>query len=191
MADNITILDGNASSKVIAAADVSSVYYQKNYVQGNAAHDAAVDGNPVLIGGEARGAEVTAVSSGDAARMMVDRVGRMVVMPYATSSNIVSGKTAAMTAQTSTTVIAAPGAGISLYITTLVFTNSHASVDTEIIVYDDTAELLRVFTEAGTNSFSINFPTPLKLTINNPLKVANVTTGSNTYVAAVGFKSGV
>lgn len=191
MADNITILDGTGTARVVAAADVGSVYYQKNDVQGFAAHDAAVDGNPVLLGAEARGADNTAVSSGDAARLIADRVGKLVVMPYATSSNIVSGKTAAITGTSNTEVIAAPGAAISLYITTLIFTNSHASTGTEIVVKDGTTELFRVYAKASESSFAINFPTPLKLSINTALNAANITTSSNTYVAAVGFKASV
>ena len=50
-------------------------------VQGDAAHDEAVSGNPLLGGGEARTTNPAAVGDGDAVRQMHDDLGRQVNTP--------------------------------------------------------------------------------------------------------------
>lgn len=50
-------------------------------VVGDAAHDAAVAGNPVLQGNEARTTNPTAVGNGDAVRQIADDVGRPITRP--------------------------------------------------------------------------------------------------------------
>ena len=58
-------------------ADVASAGSQ---IQGEAAHDAAVAGNPVMVGGRADDSEPTAVADGDACWLWVDQQGRPVVV---------------------------------------------------------------------------------------------------------------
>ncbi len=54
-----------------------------NDVQGQVAHDAAVSGNPVTVGGEARTTNPTAVGDGDSVRIMCDDQGRVITSPHA------------------------------------------------------------------------------------------------------------
>jgi len=63
--------------RIVQATDVGT----STNAQGVAAHDAAVSGNPLLSGGEARTTNPTAVGDGDAVRRMHDVVGRAVTRP--------------------------------------------------------------------------------------------------------------
>lgn len=166
----------------------------RTVVVGNVAHDAAVSTDaPILNAGEARSTERAAVASADVCRLVTDLVGKLITLPYANPENFLSGKTAAMVGTGDTAVIAAQGASVRIYVTTLVITNSHATVGTEVVIKDGATELLRVYVPAlngtaGPNSIAVTLPVPLRLTANTALNAANVTTGSNTYVAAVGYR---
>jgi hypothetical protein len=84
-------------------------------VVGDVAHDAAVGGNPVLIAARANANEPTAVSAdGDATHLWADLLGRLVVITG--HPNPEAPATVNATASGNTTVIAAPGASVSLYI---------------------------------------------------------------------------
>jgi hypothetical protein len=84
-------------------------------VVGDVAHDAAVGGNPVLIAARANANEPTAVSAdGDATHLWADLLGRLVVIPG--HPNPEAPITLNATSSGNTTVIAAPGASLSLYI---------------------------------------------------------------------------
>lgn len=115
------------------------------------------------------------------------------VTPYAAAASLVRGQTAAaMTLLADTQVIAAPVAGLKLHITTIVVTNSHATVGTEVAIKDGATELFRVYVPAingtaGPSTVPITLPVPLRLTDATALNAANLTTGSNTYVFAAGF----
>lgn len=163
-------------------------------VVGPVQHDSAVSTDaPVMNSGEARSTERAAVASADVCRMITDLVGKLVTLPYTIPETMVAGRTAAMTGTGDTAVIAAGGAGVRTYVTSIIITNSHATVGTEVIIKDNTTELLRVYVPAlngtaGPNSIAIDLPVPLRLSANTALNAANVTTGSNTYVAAVGYR---
>lgn len=159
-----------------------------NEVVGDAAHDAAIAGNPVRIAGRAVSADYTAVATGDTADLICDLNGKQVVAPYAIPENLVQGVTAAITGTTDTSVIAAAGAGIRNYVTALTVTNSHATVGTVVELKDGTTVIHRAYAAPAGGGFTITFPTPLKGTANTAINAANVTTGSNTYVSASGFK---
>lgn len=96
-------------------------------VAGTAAHDAAVSGNPVLLGGEAQEAAVSGnnVANGDTVRLRLDKYGRVqTVSPPVT---VVSDNATPITTATTTTVIAAPGAGKKLRIHYIHAHNSSAT----------------------------------------------------------------
>lgn len=111
---------------------------------------------------------------------------------YALPANFVSGAiTSAMTGTTSTSLVAAPGAGLHNYITTIVVSNSHATVGTDVIIQDGSGgtTLLTIPAAAAYGGGVIPLPTPLRQpTANTALYCANVTTGSSTKVSAVGYK---
>lgn len=92
---------------------------------GDAAHDAAVTGKPVLLGFEGRSVDSTdsgETAEGDVTRLKGDRAGRAFVTtahPRGFHSSVDYGASA----QTNATVQAAPGAGLSLFITDITIRN--------------------------------------------------------------------
>jgi len=120
--------------------------------------------------------------------------GHMLATPDAMSANFVSGAiTTAMTATTSTSLIAAPAAGLRNYITQITVSNSHATVGTDVVIQDGSggATLITIPAAAAYGGAAISFPTPLRQpTAATALYCANVTTGASTKVSASGYKAG-
>jgi hypothetical protein len=107
---------------------------------------------------------------------------------YSPPDYFIAGKTAAITDTTRTQVIAAQGAGIRIYITHILVTNSHDTVGTLVKIEDDTTEIYSGYAAPVGGGFSITLPVPLKLTANKALNVSCGTTGANVYVSASGYK---
>lgn len=162
-----------------------------NEVVGDVAHDVAVAGNPVRIAGRAVSADYTSVATGDTADLITTLGGKLVIHPYAIPENYVSGATSDMTATTSTSVVAAAGAGLRNYITNILVQNSHATVGTWVNIQDGSGgtTLYTVYAAAAGGGASITLPCPIKTTANTALFCANVTTGANTRVSASGYKA--
>jgi hypothetical protein len=100
-----------ANSLAVAIASNQSALQ----VVGAAAADAAVSGNPLLIGFRASQDETTAVSAdGDVVHPWADRFGRLVILPG--HPNPEAPASVNVTNSGNNTVIAAPGASLSLYI---------------------------------------------------------------------------
>ena len=110
--------------------------------------------------------------------------------PASTSNFSTPVCTSAMTGTTSTVTVAAPSAGLHLYITALIATNSHASTDTFVTFQDGSGgttiwEGLAVHAGGG---FTQSFPVPLRVpTAGNALYVADVTTNANVIACATGY----
>ena len=184
----LAVNTGNASAgtqRVVLATDQPSVM-----VRGEIAHDGADSGNPQKVGGRARTADITAVAQDDRTDSVYTILGKQVVQNYALPANFVDGKTsAALTNTTAADVIAAPGAGIRLYITEITVTNSHATVGTKVEIRDGTTVKRIVDAAALGGGASMTFPTPLRLTANTALTARNVTTGADVEVSASGYKA--
>ena len=100
----------------------------------------------------------------------------------------VSGVSAAdITNTTAQTLIAAPGASLYLYITSVSAYNSHATVATRVDFLDNATVVHSCYLPAAGGHYEQTFPTPLKISANNPLKVVNGTTGAATRANAVGY----
>lgn len=162
-------------------------------VVGNIAHDTADAGNPIKNGGVATITEQAAVSaSGDIVNAAFTSTGKQIVAPFSSPEYFVSGAiTTAMTATTSTSLVAAPGASLRNYITTIVVSNSHATVGTDVVIQDGSGgtTLMTIPAAALYGGAVINLPVPLRQpTTNTAIFCANVTTGASTKVSAVGYK---
>jgi hypothetical protein len=123
---------------------------------------------------------------------VLDVTGSIVTRPYALPDVMVSGTTSAMTGTTSTSLVAAPGAGLRNYITYLTCVNSHATVGTFVTVQDGSGgtALMTLAAAAVFGGHSATLPVPLKQpTANTALFVADVTTGANVICSAVGYKA--
>jgi hypothetical protein len=85
------------------------------FVQGQAAHDAAVAGNPVVIAGRSNANEPAAVSAdNEAVFAWMDRFGRQITVAGHPSPETPNSTN--VTADGNTELIATPGGGLSLYI---------------------------------------------------------------------------
>lgn len=117
---------------VIFAQDVR----QAIVVRGAAADDAAVSGNPVLIGGETwtAGSSPSSTSAGgEVSRFLTTPEGRVAVeLDHPRRFNCNISTTA--TTSTSITGCSAPGAGLSRYITDITFYGSASTVTTGAIL---------------------------------------------------------
>lgn len=156
---------------------------------GNVAHDAADSGAPIKTGARARTSEIAAVANDDRTDIIADKTGRQVIAPYALPENFVSGAiTSAMTGTTSTSLIAAPAGSLRNYITTIVVSNAHATVGTDVVIQDGDGgtALMTIPAAAVYGGAVINLPVPLRQpTAATAIYVANVTTGASTKVSAV------
>lgn len=187
---------GTAAIGKLAAnsgVDIGDVDVTSAIITGGAtAHDAADAGNPLKVGGRARSSEITPVASDDRTDFVADLTGKQIIMPYANPENFVSGAiTTAMTGTTTTSLVAAPGAGLRNYITTIIVSNAHASVGTDIVIQDGSGgtTLLTIPAASVYGGAVINLPVPLRQpTANTAIYCANVTTGASTKVSAVGYK---
>tara|TARA_R110000868_G_C10972640_1_gene770665 strand:- start:1069 stop:2202 length:1134 start_codon:yes stop_codon:yes gene_type:complete len=160
-------------------------------IVGTVAHDAADSGAPVKTGGRAVSAEIAAVANNDRVDSIYDLVGKQIVLPYANPENFVSGTTSAMTGTTSTSLVAAPASGLRNYITTIIVSNAHGTVGTDVVIQDGSGgtTLLTIPAAAVYGGAVINLPVPLRQpTTATAIFCANVTTGASTKVSAVGYK---
>jgi hypothetical protein len=160
---------------------------------GDVAHDGVDSGNPVKVGGKATNVEPTAVSAtGDRTNFITDMVGKLIVSPYTNPENLVSGAiTSAMTGTTSTSLVAAPAAGLRNYITQITVSNSHATVGTDVLIQDGSGgtTLYVIPAAAAYGGASLTFPAPLRQpTTATAIYAANVTTGSSIKISASGYK---
>jgi hypothetical protein len=169
-----------------------SASYLSTVSAGDIAAAASDSGNPVKIGAKATNAEPTALTTGQRANLIADLVGKLIVLPYSNPENFVSGAiTTAMTGTTTTSLIAAPAAGLRNYITQITVTNEHATVGTSIIIQDGSGgtTLYTIPAAAVYGGAVVTFPTPLRQpTTATAIFCANVTTGASTKVSASGYK---
>lgn len=120
----ISIDDNGGTITVDGTVTVGSLPASTNTIEvvGDAAHDAAVAGNPILNGAEARDTLGTAVATGDVVRVNSDRYGRLAI----TGPEFVT-TTVAATASGSTELVAAPGAGNHLRVYYLMSSSDSAT----------------------------------------------------------------
>lgn len=149
-----------------------------NEVVGDAAHDAAVAGNPLLQGIEARSTDGTAVTSGDAVRVMGSLLGKQVVLPYAIPGSGWSYAAAAGGLVTTSDVEAkaAAGVGVRNYVTRAQVINSHQTTSTEVVIKDGSTVLWRGWAQAAGGGVTAVFDPPLRGTANTAINIAEITT---------------
>lgn len=124
-------------------------------VQGDVAHDAAVGGNPVLNGFEARTVDGTPVAAGDAVRGSADTLGKQVVVLGATHALHLNGK-GTFTNTTAADLIAAQGAGIRVVVTSILVINGHATIGTKVEIRRGTTVMTQGYAAAAGGGWSQN-----------------------------------
>lgn len=93
-----------------------------------------------------------------------------------------------MTGTTSTSLVAAPAGSLRNYITTIIVSNAHATVGTDVVIQDgnDGTVLLTIPAAAVYGGAVINLPFPLRQpTAATAIYAKNITTGASTKVSAV------
>lgn len=158
-----------------------------NDIVGAAAHDAAAAGNPLLCGAIAEVPEDTAPANqvsadGDAVRIAASRDGAIYTHPHPPRIWHVSAEHT--TAQTDTTVKAAPGAGLSLYITDIVI---HCNGAVTVSLEEGTTTLkFRYYGNGIGDGSAPSFKCPIKLTANTALTVTT-SAAVTTFVLVSGY----
>lgn len=116
-------------------------------VAGTAAHDAAVTGNPLLLGAEARTANPTAVSAqADVARLLATMIGVLVTKPHAI--NEASWNFTGQLTTTSDVAIQAAATGLRRHIVGGIATNTGAAA-VSLLLRDGTTTRLTITIPAG------------------------------------------
>lgn len=155
-------------------------------VVGDAAHDAAIAGNPVRIAGRAATADYTAVANGDTADVLTTILGKQVVQLHSIPDNTWEYAAAAggLVNTTEVTAKAAAGAGIRLYVSAIQVINSHATISTEIVVRDGTAGTVkhRGWAQAAGGGYALTFNPPLRFSANTLVSIGEVTATATTGV---------
>lgn len=188
---SIDQVTANANEVVTKSGSVATVSQStasslKNEPAGNVAHDTADSGNPIKVGGKAKNldgtAPGTAVAEDDRVDFLADVYGRQFV--ETTHPNLFSATDNQSSAQTNTQLKAAPGAGLSLYITDIVVSNGATAGNVKFV--EDTAgtpvDRLEIMYFAANGGASLSFKTPIKITAdkNFGYTSATVTTHSIT-----------
>lgn len=141
-------------------------------VQGTVAHDVGAGQNPVAVGAVAETPDDTAPANqvsaeGDVVRIAADRDGAVYTHPH--PPRIWHVSTEYTTTQTDATVKAAPGAGLSLYITDI-YLAVNAAVN--VTLEEGTTVLKWKYYASGQgDGASVNFTTPIKITANTLISV--------------------
>lgn len=194
-AATIGALTANQSVNMAQVGGTNTVTAGVNGTQavgGNVATNVAIGTNPINLGAQAISSENTAVTATRMAQLVTDLVGKLIVLPYANPENFVSGAiTSAMTGTTSTSLLAAPAAGLRNYITQITISNAHATVGTDVIIQDGNGgtTLYTIPAAAVYGGATVHFPVPLRQpTTATAIYCANVTTGASTKVSASGYK---
>ena len=146
-----------------------------NEVVGDVAHDAAVAGNPILVSGVAQNVDDTAPpnrvsAESDATRIATDFDGAVFARPH--GPQIWSYHSNGSTALTDDAVHAAPGVGLSLYVTDICFSSGAATAINAFFEEATTTVLGPFYLEAvAGRGMKIHFQTPKKITANTALTV--------------------
>jgi hypothetical protein len=146
-----------------------------NEVVGDVAHDAGVAGNPILIAGAAQDTDDTAPpnrvnAEADATRLATDRDGSLYVRTH--GPQVWSYHSNGSSALTDASVHATPGAGLSLYVTDIIFSNGSTSAMNIFFEEGASTVLGPWYLEAVSGrSIHIKFTTPKKITANTALTV--------------------
>ncbi len=139
-------------------------------VQGTVGHDVADTGNPIKIGGKAETGEPTAVdTNGDRVDAWFDATGRIVVAQWHPQELTPTVETKSTTAEAD--AIAAPGAGVALYICSILVTNGGATLS-RVTFRDGALGTIRCEGWAAKNGggFMWSPLRPWKLTVNTALR---------------------
>jgi hypothetical protein len=157
---------------------------------GSLAEGAGTGTNPLAIGLECRTSSKTSVTNATLVRSISTVDGRQITRLNSIPENEwqYAAASGGITNTSDNVLIAAAGAGIKNYLTGLSVANASATA-TEIVVKDGSTVIWRGYLAANAALNKISFQTALQSTANTALNVACITTGTQTYVNAQGYKA--
>jgi len=158
-----------------------------NEIVGDVAHDVAVAGNPVRIAGRGVSADYTAVATGDTADFITDLNGKQIILPYAVPENFVNG-VATLTTTSDVSVIAAGGAGIRNYITSISASNTSAT-NVRVDFKDGTTIIASFFLAASGGGVTHTMLVPIRGTANTAFNAALSAAVTDVRVSAQGYRA--
>ena len=151
-------------------------------IGGQVAAGTAIGGNPLLDGCRAQTAEQTAVLDGRQANAACDTLGKRITAPYANKELFLSGK-GTQTSTAATTIIAAQGAGVKIYVTSIQCGNSGSAPST--ITLNDTSGLVMMNPAGG--GFTTSLPVPLVVAANTALQFTPSSASTTQFCNAQGY----
>lgn len=154
------------------------------------AHDSADSGNPHKLGAKAETAlsGITLVADGDRTDLYAGVDGVLITRPHCNLEDIVTGN-ASNTDGTSTSCIAAQGAGVKTYLMAFTVTNTSSS-NTFCEIKDGTTAKMTVSVPAN-GGVTVNLPIPIPGTANTAWNFDMGAATTTAYCSMVGFKSKV
>jgi hypothetical protein len=172
----------------VTQATASSLNAQ---VVGSIAHDGADSGNPVKVGAKATTSVSgnTMVASNDRTDLFAGIDGVQIVRPYANLEDRVSA-VVGVTDGSSTSLVAAQGAGIRFCVTTLVVSNSSAT-NVTVDIRDGTggSVIMTIPAAANMGGAVVPLPIPLCTTANTAMAMDPSAAATTVTVSAIGFKT--
>lgn len=175
-------IDGAALTALQLIDDLTSV-----------AHDAADSGGPVKQGAKATTslAGLTLVADADRTNLFAGVDGVQIVRGHSNLEDIVTATPVAITDGSSTSVLAAQGAGIKVYLTEVTIANSSAS-NLTVDLRDGTAGAVKwTFPVPANGGVVKTFATPLPFSANTAIAADPSAAASTITVSVLGFKSKV
>jgi hypothetical protein len=167
-----------SAGRVWASATVTSLPASTNTLEvvGDAADDAAAAGNPVLNAGysiQTDGTDPGVVSAeSDVATLRTDMQRNLLV--NITHPRLFRASADYASAQTNATVQAAPGAGLSLYVTDVIISNGATAGNITLLDGSGGTVLLEIY-PAVNGGVAHSFRNPLRLTANTLLAITSTT----------------
>lgn len=143
---------------------------------GDVASDSADSGNPVKTGSKAKNFDGTAPGTAVAEDDRVDNIADVYGRPFVETAHPNHWNVSAdyAEAQTNTTVKAAPGAGLKLYITDIVISNGVTAGNITLLDGSGGTVLIEDY-PAITGGLTLNLRTPISLTANTLLAITSTT----------------
>jgi len=159
------------------------------------AHDGADAGNPHKIGAKAESAlsGITLVADGDRTDLYAGVDGVLIVRPHCNLEDVVQERTTNTDGASTAFVsgLAAPGAGIRLYVKNVTLCNSSATFCTLDLRDGAAGSVLWTFPVPATGGVTHTFDPPLKLTANTALAFDASAATTTLTISVNGFKSKV
>ena len=155
-------------------------------VSGDVAHDGVDAGEPVKVGAVARSSEQTAVANADRVNLVADLVGKLITLPYCNPENLLDGTNTATSSTANVEIEAAQAAGVRIYATGFIVSNSSTTF-TEVNIKDGITIRL-VYPAPGTSGACHPLPSPLQGTAATALNFNTTGSVAAVKVSYLGYK---